>query len=241
MGLIISKTKNLLNSIFSSNSKIEDSPAYLHMTKMLASLKYPKQRQRFYQNPKAKHTLTELIKHAIQFKNKSCELLFKDYLTELEMIEKEIKERPFKLLKAMVDAKYGQANLIPFSEDNSKILTHNIHAVPAHHIEESPAPEHDIVAKVEYYFDSQVDIEMDLLCEQLNTMSLEQEDEDYLQQPKRLKTSDSNTRNVPSMNMVESLLSYAIWHAKSEIIAMQNAIKADVSSTQVSEHKRAHY
>lgn len=266
MGLIISTVKNKLGSIFFSKPKVEDSPAYLHMTKMLTLLKYPKQRLRFYQYPKAKHSLTELIKRAKHFKNKTGELLFKDYLTELEMIEREKQERPLKLLKALVDAKYGQNNqnltqqFDAFAEhhQHEKNLTasvtfENFDSVCAEQDQESTyAPffttngevtfNDDLETKVEIEteadFDTYDNPAVDLLCEQFNALSLERYDDDCLQPSKRQKTSNSKSPHLLCMNGVESMLFYEIWQAKKEIISICNTIDVQDFSTQFNELKR---
>jgi len=209
-----------LNEPESIPAKIDtNSRTYQYMIKMYEKLRYPKARELFYHDPSAYAQLLNLIDYATKYQKKSYELMFKDYLFELEDTIEAPKKRLHKLLQSLVEAKYGKPiGSLPFED-----LAPENHCARVE--EEAPTqPEKTSFIVTNngryrempfwYYFS---DDELDEFCHHFESLQLEDEDSSSEQKAKRSKLSDSLSSYIPSIESIEQDITPVIWQAQDEV------------------------
>ncbi|MGE3319920.1 MAG: hypothetical protein AB7I18_11565, partial [Candidatus Berkiella sp.] len=234
MGMMISKAKEAIKSFFTPKNDPEKSPEFIYMSKMFAALKYPRQRRIFYRNPNAYKRLENLIKLATKFKQKRHELVFKDYLTELELNIKAQVERPMKLLQVLIEkeSKQNENIVAPLSIDSpiyGSALPEDkstpVDDIPLYDTSVAPSELEYISPNAELEYNASTsDFEialqheqMNILCEQFETFTLEM-NEDDCHSAKRQKTCSDQTAYIDTIQIMESILFYNLWNARKEVI-----------------------
>lgn len=221
---LVQKTAANPHYVFEKIAEFDAQDAVLNqIDHMVAYLKYPAQKNAFFDKSDAKERLTQLIAYAKKFDQRAAVRFLEDYLTDFEVYQNQKRNRPYELLRALTE-KEGTRYYPPIIEAKTQeplqIQTpvDVIQSEPA--IESQPSAFYDWNAPWEPY----LALEIDELCDKFSALELDGDPLNPLFEAKRVKGSHEDLGYIPSLEMKEKTLSFRLACDKREIQLMQEII-----------------
>jgi hypothetical protein len=200
--------------------------AFNQVDDMVAYLKFPAQKQAFFNMSDAKERLAQLIADAKKFNQRAAVRFLEDYLTDFEVYQNQRLNRPYELLRTLIEKEKRSRYYPPIIEAKTQEPL------------QVQAPAEGKVIQSEQVIESQsseiydwnipwepyLELEIDELCAQFTKLELDCDPMDPLFESKRVKESHEDSRYIPSLEMMERTLSFRIACDKREIQLMQEII-----------------
>lgn len=189
-----------------------------YMCNMYEKLKNSKEREWLYTNPTAYKLLLALIDDAKKYNNKTYELMFKEYLWELEDRLDAPRKRINQLLQKMIEADCPKprecppfSNFPPVAPVSQKDCT----APPQEKENSCEVQDKEIYWELPFFYYLSEN-ELDEFCRNFESLSLEGKESESEQASKRCKISDEPSNNISPLNIMEPMLAPMIWKAQYE-------------------------
>ncbi len=215
------KCINFVSDLISHSSKKEELAV---LDKEVFQLRYPSKRELFFNEPDAKAQLTRLVADAKRLGHTNAVRHLEDYLSDLEKIEIDNRNKPFELLKAMIEKDGILRPYLPVVQtSNEEPLQGD---VPLEVSQEEPTSTQQPLQPYEWNakWDLYLNLEIDELTEKLNGLTMDGDPLVLVQEAKRPKNSHEDLGHIASVAMMENSLSYKLWLDKNEIQSMQRSL-----------------
>lgn len=220
----------------------EDDPVKQQLSDMHNSLKYPAQKEKFFQKPDARVQLLKFIARAKEYADKYDDRFylrhFGDYLADYDAYLLEMRNRPYRLLCAIMEREEQERKarqeqlLAPLREWGQEIEAKKKHEQSRNEqaVYYSPVYQIELMPEPEPKFEQT--LEMQALINQLQALQLE--NEDLSQAPKRCKFYHEDGFDLLSLQMMEEEL--AIKVAVNQYQTLK--LLADIMVDEVGDQKR---
>ncbi|MBI2790849.1 MAG: hypothetical protein HYX61_02725 [Gammaproteobacteria bacterium] len=193
---------------------------------MVAYLKFPAQKQTFFNKPNAKECLTQLIADAKKLDQRTAVRFLEDYLTDFEVYQNQQRNRPYELLRALIEKEESSRYYPPIIEAKTQEPLQvqapaEVKVIQSELVIESQSSEiYDWNAPWEPY----LELEIDELCDKFSALVLDGDPLNPLFAAKRVKGSHEDLGYIPSLEMMEKTLSFKLACNKRETQLMQEII-----------------
>ncbi len=225
---------NIVSEMISNSAKKAE---LAELDKIVLQLRYPAQREAFFNRPDAKAQLTYLVEYAKRLGHTNAVRHFEDYLSDLAKIEMDYKNKPFELLKAMIE-KEGIPR--PYQNVIQTKMDEPLQAeAPAEVYQEEPAFTQEPLQSSDWntVWDPYLELEIDELADKFAELMTEDDPIYHSQEAKRVKEHHEDLGHIPSLATMESTLFYNIWCDKSEVQLMPRSLRETQDNTDQSQKR----